>query len=99
MHTHTHTYIRIHIHTYTYIYIINNNNKKQIGKKPRNGAYGACFDPKSNGRQLFAARPGKRLWVADSMTGQVRSTIKYVCVCVCMYVCVCMCVCVCVRVW
>lgn len=48
----------------------------QVGQKPRKGPYGACFDPNSNGRQLLAARPGKRLWVADSHSGEVLRTVK-----------------------
>jgi hypothetical protein len=52
--------------------------RAQVGQKARNGRFGACFDPSSNGRQLLAARPGKRLWVADSSTGEVLSTLKCV---------------------
>ena len=50
----------------------------QVGTTPRLGTFGACFDPNSNGLQILAARPGKRLWLADALSGKVLSTLKYV---------------------
>ena len=50
----------------------------QVGKTPRSGLFGTCFDPNSNGQQLLSARKGRRLWVADAHSGQVLSTIKCV---------------------
>jgi hypothetical protein len=49
---------------------------KQVGKALRQGPYGACFDPRSAGRHLLAARPGKRVWLADAISAEVQSTLK-----------------------
>ncbi|XP_046901020.1 tectonin beta-propeller repeat-containing protein 2 [Hypomesus transpacificus] len=51
---------------------------QQLGAKPRksNGKFGACFQPglcKQSDLQVFAARPGLRLWRAD-IKGMVEDT-------------------------
>ena len=48
-----------------------------MGKRPRDGAFGACFHIQSGGRSplVFSARPGSRLWKAD-LAGDVVSTLK-----------------------
>jgi hypothetical protein len=55
-----------------------------VGKKPRDGDFGATFDLSSNAqavstqRLAFAARPAKRMWIVDVETATVLSTVKYV---------------------
>ena len=46
----------------------------QVGKKSRDGPFGACFDVRQHSDQgqvvVYSARPGGRLWeVSDSQTG------------------------------
>lgn len=64
---------------------------QQIGKKPRDGVFGACFDPvtavaavgaaasgaAAPGRLLLAARPAKRMWIGDAESASVLSTLKF----------------------
>ena len=38
----------------------------QLGSKTREGPYGACFHPVAGPNALLAARPGRRLWIADT---------------------------------
>ncbi|DBA05270.1 TPA: hypothetical protein N0F65_007432 [Lagenidium giganteum] len=62
-------------------------NVVQVGTKPRQGSYGACFflsssldeiDPaKAVELKVFSSRPGRRVWVADPQTGTVSSTLKF----------------------
>ncbi len=41
-------------------------------------SYGACFYPDTSvGNYLLAARPGKRIWLADSTTGDVKQTLNF----------------------
>lgn len=49
----------------------------QVGKRPRDGVYGACFDVRWPGKSpvVYSARPGGRLWEAD-VAGTVVSTLK-----------------------
>ncbi|XP_022240758.1 uncharacterized protein LOC106458744 isoform X2 [Limulus polyphemus] len=51
----------------------------QIGKKLREGEYGACFYPNTKPQDpptIFAARPGSRLWEVD-IKGQVQNTHQF----------------------
>lgn len=48
----------------------------QIGSKPRDGDFGACFGPGHKFPAVYAARPGARLWVARAKDGLVLSTIN-----------------------
>ena len=34
----------------------------KVGKKPRDGQFGACLDEKAGQLVVFSARPGGRLW-------------------------------------
>lgn len=47
-----------------------------MGKSAREGAFGACFAPRTSER-LYSARPGSRIWEASSLTGEVTQTIKF----------------------
>ncbi|XP_005182605.2 BLOC-2 complex member HPS5 homolog [Musca domestica] len=53
---------------------------KQIGNKPRDGAYGACFFISSNEAQqpsrIYCARPGSRFWEVD-FEGDVLQTHQF----------------------
>jgi hypothetical protein len=50
----------------------------QVGKALRQGEYGVCFDPRvPHGGQLLASRPGKRIWVAETGSAEVKATLKY----------------------
>ncbi|XP_023290863.2 Hermansky-Pudlak syndrome 5 protein homolog [Lucilia cuprina] len=53
---------------------------KQIGNKPRDGAFGACFSISSNETQnpsrIFCARPGSRVWEVD-FEGDVIQTHQF----------------------
>jgi hypothetical protein len=50
----------------------------QIGSQLRDGKFGACFHPdKSVGNYMLAARPGKRLWLADCDLAEVRKTLSF----------------------
>ncbi|GAM22685.1 hypothetical protein SAMD00019534_058600, partial [Acytostelium subglobosum LB1] len=50
----------------------------QVGKKLREKPtkQGACFHPLST-TSVYASRPGKRLWLADSVEGTVLSTMNF----------------------
>eukprot|EP00040_Diaphanoeca_grandis_P021534 m.114802 g.114802 ORF g.114802 m.114802 type:complete len:805 (+) comp28373_c0_seq1:344-2758(+) len=43
-------------------------------KKPRDGAFGACFGPGTKFPSVYCARPSSRIWVAKSRTGAVSAT-------------------------
>lgn len=45
-----------------------------MGTRPRDGRFGGCF---LNTEQLLAARPGKRLWIAENSTGKVLNTLTF----------------------
>ena len=49
----------------------------QVGKKSRDGQFGACFNVRWPGKPpvVYSARPGSRLWEAD-IAGTVVSTLK-----------------------
>jgi hypothetical protein len=51
----------------------------QVGTKPRDGPFGAshwkAFDATS--KDILLARPGKRIWCADTETARVKQTINY----------------------
>lgn len=49
----------------------------QIGKRQRDGPYGACFNLRWPGKPpvVYSARPGGRLWEAD-IQGTVVSTLR-----------------------
>lgn len=49
----------------------------QVGKKTRDGAFGACFNVRWPGKPpvVYSARPRSRLWEAD-VAGTVVSTLK-----------------------
>ena len=53
---------------------------RPIGSQSRFGAFGACFLPPpptaAPGSLVLAARKGRRLWVADSGSGQVLTTLR-----------------------
>ncbi len=50
----------------------------QIGSQLRDGRFGACFSPdKKLGNYLLAARPGKRIWLADCDQAEVRKTLNF----------------------
>ncbi|XP_047197527.1 tectonin beta-propeller repeat-containing protein 2 isoform X3 [Hippoglossus stenolepis] len=60
------------------LYCTQTQEVQQLGSKPRksSGRFGACFLPalcKQSDLQVFAARPGLRLWRCD-ITGQVEDT-------------------------
>ncbi|XP_069392362.1 tectonin beta-propeller repeat-containing protein 2 [Paralichthys olivaceus] len=60
------------------LYCTQTQDVQQLGSKPRksSGRFGACFLPalcKQSDLQVFAARPGLRLWRCD-ITGQVEDT-------------------------
>ncbi|XP_053290079.1 tectonin beta-propeller repeat-containing protein 2 isoform X2 [Pleuronectes platessa] len=62
----------------TLLYCTQTQEVQQLGSKPRksSGRFGACFLPalcKQSDLQVFAARPGLRLWRCD-ITGQVEDT-------------------------
>lgn len=48
----------------------------QVGKKARDGAFGACFNYRWPGKPpvVYSARPGSRMWAAD-VAGTVVSTL------------------------
>ena len=62
----------------------------QLGSKTREGPYGACFHAVAGPSALLAARPGRRLWIADTgaagadgdddgagpLLGAVRATLR-----------------------
>lgn len=58
----------------------NCNTCQQIGNKPRNGRYGACFlsnnSKESSETTILCARPGTRLWVVD-LDGNVIQTSQF----------------------
>ena len=53
-----------------------------VGKKPRDGDFGAAFEPTScsaagpSKRLAFASRPAKRMWILDVDSASVLSTVK-----------------------
>jgi len=47
----------------------------KIGSKDRQGPFGACFDPRTNGSQVLCALPREKVWVADA-GGNVLTTFK-----------------------
>jgi hypothetical protein len=55
----------------------------QIGTKPRQGNFGACFFSSPGDEigqvnvKVFSSRPGRRVWVADPQTGTVSATLKF----------------------
>ncbi|XP_068194967.1 tectonin beta-propeller repeat-containing protein 2 [Antennarius striatus] len=60
------------------LYCTQKQETRQLGTKPRksSGRFGACFLPglcKQSDLQVFAARPGLRLWRSD-ITGDVKDT-------------------------
>ncbi|CAE8586723.1 unnamed protein product [Polarella glacialis] len=48
-----------------------------VGSKPHKGQYTATFSRTFGPEGLISARPGGRLWVAESATGTVQSTLKF----------------------
>ncbi|XP_075234900.1 WD40 repeat domain-containing protein pink isoform X2 [Lycorma delicatula] len=65
---------RLLISTLTHCYVCDTAKEqyRQIGTKPRDGEYGACYlDDK-----IFCARPGSRLWEVD-LEGTVQSTHQF----------------------
>jgi len=59
--------------------ILNTSSRElvQVGKKARDGAFGACFNKMWDGKppMIYTARPGGRLWEAD-IEGTVLSTLR-----------------------
>ncbi|RHY26842.1 hypothetical protein DYB32_007231 [Aphanomyces invadans] len=51
----------------------------QVGSKLRQGNFGGCFftDPEDKQVKVYSSRPGKRVWVADPLSGTVSSTLKF----------------------
>jgi hypothetical protein len=49
---------------------------RQVGSKLRDGEFGCCFHPCFEDR-LLAARPGKRVWVAQRSDGRVLTTMNF----------------------
>lgn len=50
----------------------------QVGKKLRDGEFGATFVQHTDTVSVVtSARPGRRLWLADSRSGVVESTLKF----------------------
>lgn len=47
----------------------------QVGTRPRDGRFGGVF--LGGSEQLLAARPGKRLWLAESSSGRVLNTLTF----------------------
>ncbi|XP_070200387.1 serine-rich adhesin for platelets-like isoform X2 [Littorina saxatilis] len=61
-------------------YLLNTAKQQfsQIGKKPREGEFGACFflEPSSNYPVIYCARPGSRMWEVD-FDGNVLNTHQF----------------------
>ena len=60
-----------------YIFNVASREVKQVGKKSREGAFGACFNMMwvDKPPMVYSARPGGRLWEAD-IEGTVLSTLR-----------------------
>ena len=56
------------------IYNLKSHSVVPVGKKTRQGHYGACFSP--DGETLFSARPGMRLW-SCGLSGAVAATLNF----------------------
>ncbi|KAK5887056.1 hypothetical protein CesoFtcFv8_018030 [Champsocephalus esox] len=74
----SHQVLLISTHHRSLLYCTQTQEVMQLGSKPRksSGRYGACFLPalcKQSDLQVFAARPGLRLWRSD-VRGQVEDT-------------------------
>nr|CCA17421.1 conserved hypothetical protein [Albugo laibachii Nc14] len=58
-------------------------NAVQIGTKSRNGMFGGCFtqDTKDvsdiSGLKVLCARPGRRIWIGNPISGKVAATLKF----------------------
>ncbi|KAL8614338.1 hypothetical protein ACOMHN_007676 [Nucella lapillus] len=61
-------------------YLLNTTRQQfsQIGKKPREGEFGACFylEPSSKYPVIYCARPGSRMWEVD-FEGNVLNTHQF----------------------
>lgn len=48
-----------------------------VGTQARDGKFGGCFHPNPDlPKRLLAARPGKRIWLADTVSGGVLQTLN-----------------------
>ena len=63
--------------TRSLIMTLSSRETVQVGKRPRDGLFGACFHPRLAGAApvVYSARPGGRLWEA-SLQGGVVSTLR-----------------------
>ncbi|XP_014243629.1 uncharacterized protein LOC106663350 [Cimex lectularius] len=66
-------YLLISTEKWCYVCDTAKEHYKQIGSKPREGVYGACFYTSSNDIKIYSARPGSRLWEVN-LSGTVLST-------------------------
>ncbi|XP_076313173.1 LOW QUALITY PROTEIN: WD40 repeat domain-containing protein pink [Tachypleus tridentatus] len=74
-----HEYLLVSDFTRCYVCHTIREQYSQIGKKLREGEYGACFYPNTKPQDppiIFAARPGSRLWEVD-IKGQVQNTHQF----------------------
>ncbi|XP_045917907.1 tectonin beta-propeller repeat-containing protein 2 isoform X3 [Micropterus dolomieu] len=74
----SHQVLLVSTHQRSLLYCTQKQEVQQLGSKPRksSGRFGACFLPglcKQSDLQVFAARPGLRLWRSD-IRGQVEDT-------------------------
>lgn len=66
------------VSTYTKCVLCNTEREefKQIGNRPRDGEYGACFIAFHEETKIYCSRPGCRLWEVD-LDGSVNNTHQY----------------------
>lgn len=66
------------VSTYTKCVLCNTEREefKQIGNRPRDGEYGACFISFLEETKIYCSRPGCRLWEVD-LDGSVNNTHQY----------------------
>lgn len=69
-------YLLVSTENWCYVCDTNREQYKQIGSKPREGQYGACFFKTPEALNIYCARPGSRLWEVTT-AGVVQSTHQF----------------------
>uniref|UniRef100_A0A0A9X6F3 RING-type domain-containing protein n=3 Tax=Lygus hesperus TaxID=30085 RepID=A0A0A9X6F3_LYGHE len=69
-------FLLVSTENWCYVCDTNREQYKQIGSKPREGPYGACFFKTPQNLNIYCARPGSRLWEVTT-SGMVQSTHQF----------------------
>lgn len=69
-------FLLVSTENWCYVCDTNREQYKQIGSKPREGPFGACFFKTPDNLNIYSARPGSRLWEVTT-NGMVESTHQF----------------------